>query len=86
MPETTRREFIRNYFAQVTGVDDQFGRILVALKAMGLEEDTIVVFTSDHGNCLGCHDQVTKNVHYEESMRVLPSKHGLLQYRWELKG
>lgn len=64
------RRQIRNYLAQVTGVDDQFGRILAELKATGLEEDTIVVFTSDHGNCLGCHDQVTKNVHYEESMRV----------------
>lgn len=64
------RKQIRNYFAMVTGVDDQFGRILAALKEQGLEEDTIVVFTSDHGNCLGCHDQVSKNVHYEESMRV----------------
>lgn len=64
------RRHMKNYLAQVTGVDDQFGRILVALKEAGLEEDTIVVFTSDHGNCLGSHDQVSKNVHYEESMRV----------------
>lgn len=64
------RKQIKNYFAMVTGVDDQFGRILAALKEEGLERDTIVVFTSDHGNCLGCHEQVSKNVHYEESMRV----------------
>jgi len=64
------RKQIANYFAMITGVDDQFGRILRALKDQGLEKDTIVVFTSDHGNCLGCHDQVSKNVHYEESMRV----------------
>ena len=64
------RRHIKNYFAQITGVDDQFGRILAALREAGLEEDTIVVFTSDHGNCLGCHNQVSKNVHYEESMRV----------------
>lgn len=64
------RRHMKNYLAQVTGVDDQFGRILAALKEAGLEEDTIVVFTSDHGNCLGSHDQVSKNVHYEESMRV----------------
>ena len=49
------RKQIKNYFAMVTGVDDQFGRILAALKEQGLEKDTIVVFTSDHGNCLGCH-------------------------------
>jgi len=64
------RKQIKNYFAMVTGVDDQFGRILKVLDETGLERDTIVVFTSDHGNCLGCHDQVSKNVHYEESIRV----------------
>jgi len=64
------RRSIKNYFAMVTGVDDQFGRILSALKTEGLEKDTIVVFTSDHGNCLGSHNHPTKNVHYEESMRV----------------
>ncbi|MFC1639252.1 sulfatase [Gemmatimonadota bacterium] len=64
------RRHLKNYFAQTTGVDDQFGRIIAALGDEGLEEDTIVVFTSDHGNCIGCHNQVSKNVHYEESMRV----------------
>ncbi|MGD8362648.1 MAG: sulfatase [Gemmatimonadota bacterium] len=64
------RRHMKNYLAQVTGVDDQFGRILAALGEEGLEEDTLVVFTSDHGNCLGSHEEVSKNVHYEESMRV----------------
>ncbi|MHC4741581.1 MAG: sulfatase family protein [Planctomycetota bacterium] len=64
------RNSIKNYFAMVTGVDDQFGRVLKALQELGLDKDTIVVFTSDHGNCLGSHEQPTKNVHYEESMRV----------------
>ena len=64
------RKQIKNYFAMVTGVDEQFGRIVAALDEAGLADDTIVVFTSDHGNCLGCHEQVSKNVHYEESMRV----------------
>jgi arylsulfatase A-like enzyme len=64
------RKHIKNYFAMVTGVDDQFGRILSALEEEGLRGNTIVVFTSDHGNCLGSHEHDTKNVHYEESMRV----------------
>jgi len=64
------RRHIKNYFAMVSGVDEQFGRILDALRAEGLESNTIVVFTSDHGNCLGSHEQPTKNVHYAESMRV----------------
>jgi arylsulfatase A-like enzyme len=64
------RRHTKNYFAQISGVDDQFGRIVRALDELGLAEDTIVVFTSDHGNCLGAHEEVSKNVHYEESMRV----------------
>lgn len=64
------RKQIKNYFAQITGVDEQFGRILKAIEEQGIRNNTIVVFTSDHGNCLGCHEKVTKNVHYEESMRV----------------
>jgi arylsulfatase A-like enzyme len=64
------RQHLKNYFAMVTGVDDQFGRILATLEREGLADDTIVVFTSDHGNCVGCHNMPTKNNHYEESMRV----------------
>jgi arylsulfatase A-like enzyme len=64
------RNQIKNYFAMMTGVDEQFGRILAVLKEQKLEDNTIVVFTSDHGNCLGCHEEIAKNVHYEESMRV----------------
>ncbi len=64
------RQSMKNYCAMVTGVDEQFGRILTALDETGLEKNTIVLFTSDHGNCLGSHDVPTKNVHYEESMRV----------------
>ncbi len=64
------RKNIRDYYAAITGVDEQFGRILEALGEEGLAENTIVVFTSDHGNCLGIHGEVTKNNWYEESMRV----------------
>lgn len=64
------RQNIRHYFAMVTGVDEQFGRILQALDETGLAENTIVVFTSDHGNCLGIHNEITKNNFYEESVRV----------------
>lgn len=64
------RQWIRNYYGMITGVDEQFGRILSALVEEGLAEDTIVVFTADHGNHLGIHNWGTKNVHYEEAMRI----------------
>ncbi|MBT3274116.1 MAG: sulfatase-like hydrolase/transferase, partial [Spirochaetales bacterium] len=64
------RKNIRNYFAMVTGVDEQFGRILNAIDQAGKTDETIVVFTSDHGNCLGIHDKISKSNYYEEAMRI----------------
>lgn len=64
------RNNIKYYYGMITGVDEQFGRILESLKQQGLDDNTIVVFTSDHGNCLGIHNMVSKNNRYEESMRV----------------
>jgi arylsulfatase A-like enzyme len=64
------RQHIRHYYAMITGVDEQFGRILDALRDAGLADDTIVLFSSDHGNCLGIHDQISKNNPYAESVRV----------------
>jgi arylsulfatase A-like enzyme len=64
------RTHIRNYYAMISGVDEQFGRILQAIEETGLTEDTIVLFTSDHGNCLGIHNERSKPNPYEECMRV----------------
>lgn len=61
---------IKNYFACITGVDEQIGRVLDALKATRLDTNTIVVFTSDHGNCLGAHHEIAKNVAWDESLLV----------------
>ncbi|MGI8418620.1 MAG: sulfatase family protein [Nakamurella sp.] len=60
----------RLYFAAVTAVDDQVGRLLGELDRLGLADDTVVVFTSDHGMQLGSHDLMYKDVPYEESVRV----------------
>lgn len=60
----------KNYFANISGVDEQFGRIIQAIDDAGLKEDTIVLFTSDHGNCVGTHNMKTKNNPFEESMRI----------------
>lgn len=58
------------YFASVTGVDREFGRILEAVKALGLDDNTIVVFTSDHGETMGSHLSDPKNSPYAESLNV----------------
>ncbi|TKG95007.1 DUF229 domain-containing protein [Puteibacter caeruleilacunae] len=64
------RKNIKNYYACITGVDEQFGRIMDCLDTEGLKDNTIVLFISDHGDCIGIHDHVTKNNPYEESMRI----------------
>lgn len=61
----------RYYFANVTGVDREFGRLLDELKRLGLDDNTIVVFTSDHGETMcsqGTDDP--KNSIYTESFNV----------------
>lgn len=58
------------YFASITGVDREFGRILKALKNAGLDENTIVVFTSDHGETMASHVEDPKNSPYAEAMNV----------------
>nr|WP_296010112.1 sulfatase [uncultured Blautia sp.] len=60
----------RQYYAAVTGVDEQFGRILEYLKANHMEEDTLVVLSADHGEMLGSHGRMSKNVWYEESVHI----------------
>ncbi len=65
------RKNIKDYYAMISGVDEQFGKILDELDASGLSKNTIVLFTSDHGDNLGIHNEKTKNNHFEESM-VIP--------------
>jgi len=64
------KQHVKNYFAAVTGTDEQFGRILDALKDQGLEKNTIVVFAADHGEMMGSHHRMHKSVVYEESIGI----------------
>lgn len=64
------RNNIRNYYACMTGVDENVGRILHELERLGMADNTLVVFTSDHGICMGAHGEIGKNIFYEESMRI----------------
>ncbi len=58
------------YYANVEMIDTQVGRILDTLQARGNMENTIVIFTSDHGDNLGDHGLVQKWAPYEEVTRV----------------
>ncbi len=71
LPEDfTLQRVIAEYYGMTTWVDDAVGRMLDALEANGLAENTIVVFTSDHGDYLGSHNRVQKGDLHEESVRI----------------
>ncbi|HEX2037222.1 MAG TPA: sulfatase-like hydrolase/transferase [Chloroflexota bacterium] len=58
------------YYGLVTHLDERIGRLLGALDATGQREDTVVVYTSDHGEFIGEHGLWWKNDFYEHSSRV----------------
>ena len=58
------------YYASISYMDAQVGRVLDALEELGLAENTIVVFTSDHGYLLGEHHKFQKQHLFEEATRV----------------
>lgn len=58
------------YFSNVTAIDREFGKIMAALEASGEADNTIVIFTSDHGEMLSSHGLIGKNVIYPEAFLV----------------
>jgi choline-sulfatase len=64
------RDARRAYYGAISYVDDQFGRLRRALAATGLNEDTIVVITSDHGEMLGERGLWYKMTFFEGSVRI----------------
>jgi arylsulfatase A-like enzyme len=79
-PERRRRQFVDDermirvmrakYFGAITHIDDQVGRLLGELRRLGMADNTLVLFTADHGNMLGDHGRWFKGVQYEGSARV----------------
>lgn len=70
MNETQEKKAIAAYYASVAYMDQQVGKVLNTLKEEGLEDNTIVIFTSDHGFHLGEHRFWMKVSLHEESVRV----------------
>ena len=61
LTEDALRLVIAYYYASITLVDDQVGKIMAALEAKGIADETVVVFLSDHGELLGLHGLLLKS-------------------------
>jgi arylsulfatase A-like enzyme len=69
MVDYTRKN-IAGYYAHCSALDDCIGELRATLKETGLEENTILVFTADHGDMLGSQGLIKKQKPYEEAARV----------------
>lgn len=80
--EARTRKDLAGYYAHCSALDDCFGQLLETLEKSGAAKDTLIVFTSDHGDMLGSHSLIRKQKPFEESARVpmlfrLPAALGL---------
>jgi arylsulfatase A-like enzyme len=64
------RQYAWAYYRMIEKVDGEIGKILVKIRESGLDQNTIIVFLSDHGDCQGAHLWNQKTVFYEESAKV----------------
>lgn len=64
------RLYLHDYYRMVEQVDGEIGKVLRALRETGQEQNTVIVFASDHGEGLGAHRWAQKASFYEESLRV----------------
>lgn len=69
MREQAKKD-LASYYAHIAALDDMIGKVIKNLKETGQFDNTIIVFTADHGNLLGSHGTYKKQQPYEESARV----------------
>jgi arylsulfatase A-like enzyme len=69
-PEAALRDELRAYYGAMTGLDREIGRLLADLAKRGQLDNTIVIFSSDHGLSMGSHGLLGKQNLYEHGMRV----------------
>ena len=63
-------EWMRGYYAMVANLDWNVGRLLEVIDDLGLCENSVFVFTSDHGEMFGSQGRRAKNIFYDEAARV----------------
>lgn len=78
MPEEHRaKQAMADYYAMIAQIDDQFARLLSAIDDAGQTDNTVIIFTSDHGESLGDHGLMFKGCRFYEGLVRVP-----LIFRW----
>ncbi|MDD9267313.1 sulfatase [Paenibacillus sp. GCM10023248] len=71
LPESERKQLVATYYGMISCMDKYIGRILDRLDELGLADNTIVVFTTDHGHFFGQHGlQYKGGFHYEDLIKI----------------
>jgi arylsulfatase A-like enzyme len=68
--DSTYQEFIKDYFALITGIDDVVGQIRQSLDELGIADNTVIIFTSDNGFFCGSRQLMGKALLYSESVKA----------------
>jgi len=72
LPWYSWQKCIARYFACVSMIDEQFGRVISAVDELGLKDNTLVLFTPDHGDMTGSHRQFNKGAYMYEELYHIP--------------
>lgn len=72
LTEASLRRVMAYYYASIQHIDRQVGRMIEVLKRKGLYDDTLIIFTSDHGEYMGYHHMILKGNHMYEPLVKVP--------------
>jgi choline-sulfatase len=70
LPDAVVRRVRASYYGLITFVDDMVGQLIEALESTGQRDDTLIIFTADHGEMMGEHGMWMKSNFYEHSSRI----------------
>lgn len=70
--ENNLRKVMANYYGTITQIDDNIGEIISLLKQKGLYDDTLIIYTSDHGEFLGYHHMILKGNYLYDPLAKIP--------------
>lgn len=72
VPDTKEKREKASYYGMIEVVDKHFGMILDSLEELGLRDDTVIIYTSDHGESLGDHGHTHKGCRFYEGLVHVP--------------